>query len=415
MIASRPFTSAVAAGAALVFLVSWTLAHRGPLNHDQIVDTPLYDTYGNAMESRQIPYRDFRLEYPPGALPMFLLPALASEKGDHAAYRGSFEDLMILLGLAAIAVAAVLLQGLRASRPRVTATLLAIAVFPLLLGSVVLTRFDLWPATLTLAALAALVRERDRLGFGLLGLAIVAKIYPAVLAPLAVSYVWRRRGRREALLCLAVLAGVVVFAFLPFVVLAPDGVAHSIGTQLSRPLQIESVASGLFLVAHQVAGIDIEMRSSHGSQNLEGTGTVVAAVLLSVVQLVALVWIWLRRPGTPEELLRWSAAAVVAFVALGKVLSPQFMIWLALLVPLVGGRRGVRAWTLLAGALVLTQLWFPSQYWELALEFDAVASWLVLARDLVLLGLLAVLATPLGVRDAHRLDRRRPAGRVASE
>ena len=73
MIASRPFTSAVAAGAALVFLVSWTLAHRGPLNHDQIVDTPLYETYGNAMETRQIPYRDFRLEYPPGALPIFLL------------------------------------------------------------------------------------------------------------------------------------------------------------------------------------------------------------------------------------------------------------------------------------------------------------------------------------------------------
>ena len=86
---------------------------------------------------------------------------------------------------------------------------------------------------------------------------------------------------------------------------------------------------------HQVAGLDIEMRSSHGSQNLEGTGPAVAAILLSLVQLAVLVWIWLRRPGTAEELVRWSAAAVVAFVALGKVLSPQFLIWLALLVPLV--------------------------------------------------------------------------------
>ena len=58
--------------------------------------------------------------------------------------------------------------------------------------------------------------------------------------------------------------------------------------------------------------------------------------------------------------MRWSAAAVVAFVALGKVLSPQFLIWLAPLVPLVAGRRGLRASVLLVVALVLTQLWFPS-------------------------------------------------------
>ena len=41
----------------------------------------------------------------------------------------------------------------------------------------------------------------------------------------------------------------------------------------------------------------------------------------------------------------------------------------------------------------------PVRYWELALEFDTAASWLVLARDLVLLALLAVLA--LGLRERH--------------
>ena len=62
------------------------------------------------------------------------------------------------------------------------------------------------------------------------------------------------------------------------------------------------------------------MRSGHGSQNLYATGTAVTAVLLSLAQIGVLAWIWLRRPATNEELVRWGAAALVAFVALGKVL-----------------------------------------------------------------------------------------------
>jgi hypothetical protein len=52
----------------------------------------------------------------------------------------------------------------------------------------------------------------------------------------------------------------------------------------------------------------------------------------------------------------------------------------------------------LALALVLTQLWFPFHYWDLALRLDERASYLVLARDLVLIALVAVLITPLHAR-----------------
>lgn len=403
MSASSRFTSVAAVVAALAFLGSWAALHRGFYDDEEIVDIPVYETYGNAIERGKLPYRDFRLEYPPAALPVFALPALVSERGDEAAFRAAFERLMALLGVAAVLLAGVVLAGLRASKARTAAALAAIALFPLLLGNVVLTRFDLWPAALVTGALAALVWGRDRLGFGVLGLAVAAKLYPAVLVPVALAYVWRRRGRREALVCLGLLAGVVALAFLPFLVLAPDGVAYSFGRQLGRPLQIESLGSAVFLAAHHLLGIDLEMRSGHGSQNLAGLGPAVAGVVLTLAQLAVLAWIWLRRPGTAEELVRWSAAALVAFVALGKVLSPQFLIWLAPLVPLVAGRRGLHAAALLALAMVLTQLWFPYRYWDLALEFDEAASWLVLARDLVLVGLLVVL-----VRDGRRAPARSP-------
>jgi uncharacterized membrane protein len=387
----RRFTSRAALGAAALFLLSWALVHTAWYDDAEIVDTPVYERYGTAIEDGAVPYRDLAIEYPPGALPAFALPALASDGPE--AYRDAFEALMALCGVATVALVAVALRGLRASRERTLAALGFVAVFPLLLGPVVLTRFDLYPAALLAAALAAFAHERDRLGSGLLGAAVAVKLYPAVVVPVALAWVWRRRGRHEALVCTVVLVAVVLAVFLPFLVVAPRELADSIGHQLSRPLQIESLGAALYLAAHHLLGADVEMRSGHGSQNLHATGTAVAALLLSAAQLAALVWIWLRRPESREELVRWSAAALVAFVALGKVLSPQFAIWLVPAVALVGGLRGLRAGGLLAFALVLTQLWFPSRYWDLARDLDGGVAALVLARDLVLVVLLAVLVS----------------------
>ncbi len=221
-----------------------------------------------------------------------------------------------------------------------------------------------------------------------------------MLLPLALAWTWRRRGRREALVCLGVFLAVLAACVLPFVALSPSGVGHSLDRQLSRPLQIESLGAGFLLVAHQVSGLAIEMRSSAGSQNLVGTLPSVLAGIQTGLQAAVLVLLWLRfarGPAEPARLARYAAAAVVAFVALGKVASPQFLIWLVPLVVLVRGRRGVWAVALLYAAMGLTQGWFPYRYWDLVREFDATSSWLVLARDLVLVTLLVVLASP-GVR-----------------
>jgi hypothetical protein len=48
---------------------------------------------------------------------------------------------------------------------------------------------------------------------------------------------------------------------------------------------------------------------------------------------------------------------------------------------------------LLFAALVLTQLWFPSHYWDLT-RFDAPQAGELLARDLCVVALFAVLAWP---------------------
>src|SRR5206468_6525319 len=116
---------------------------------------------------------------------------------------------------------------------------------PLVLGSVILYRYDLWPAFLTVTGLAAVLARRERLGFASLGLGIAAKAFPAIVVPPAFIYVWRTRGRREALLCLGAAVAVVAVVVVPFLALAPHGVWASIVRQTTRPLQLESLGSAL--------------------------------------------------------------------------------------------------------------------------------------------------------------------------
>jgi hypothetical protein len=396
--AEASFALAATLAAAAAFLFAWTLLHGGFWDDEEIVDTPVYEKYGDWMAEGQVPYRDFRPEYPPLALPAFAVPSLvAGADASHDDFRRVFEWLMAACGVVAVTLVAVTLFSLGASSRRLVLGLAVAASFPLALGTVVLTRFDLWPAALVAGALAALVGLRERLGFVLLGLAVAAKLYPGVLLPVAFVWVWRRRGRRYALGCLGLFAGVVVACYVPFLVVGADGVAASLGRQLSRPLQLESLGAAVVLSLHSLVGLDVEMHASHGSQNVGGALGDVIGVVQTLVQLGVLVALWAgfaRGEMSRERFVRFSAAAVLAFVALGKVLSPQFLVWLVPLVVLVAGRRGLGASALVVLALVLTQLWFPFRYWDWVETFDGGVTVLVLLRDLVLLAALAVLVGP---------------------
>lgn len=392
----------VAALAAIVFAAGCVSSGKVWRGEAPITDVPLYATYGNRMEDGQVPYRDFRFEYPPGALPALVLPALAT--GDDLGYARWFGGLMAAFGVVAIALTALTLALLGAGPGRAALALTPLAVSPIVLGSLLLTRFDLLPAALTAGVLAAAVAGRPRLAGAVLGVAVGVKLYPAVLLPVLGAWAWRRFGRRESLTVLGLGAVVPALAYLPFFLLSPDGVVSSIGRQLSRPLQIESLGSGVLLVAHNELGTGLAWTSTHGSQNLTGVAAGATAVALTAVQLCALAWIWVRfARGVPStaRLVRYAAAAAVAFVALGKVLSPQFLIWLLPLVPLVGGARGKVAALLLLTACVLTRAWFPGDYWDLVREFDRSASWLVLLRGLTLVALLVTLAWPTATARAR--------------
>jgi hypothetical protein len=291
-------------------------------------------------------------------------------------------------------------------------------VAPLVLGSLFGTRFDLWPTLLAVGALAALVWERPVLSGGLLGLGFAAKLWPAVLLPIALVYLWRRRGGGTALANLVAFVAVAAACFLPFAIIAPHGLRAMFADQLDRPLQVESLGAAVLMAGQHLGMRPLTTIDSHGAQALSGRGAGLAADLSTVFEVVTVFAVWFlfarRRYADGETVLLAAAAAVAALVAFDRVLSPQYLIWIVPFIPLVRGRRGVYASALLFLALGLTQTWFPQSYWPLATDHRSPWSWYLLARDLALVVLAGVLLVGLSRgRHSEAGTARWPAARQA--
>jgi uncharacterized membrane protein len=372
-------TRVASAGFAVALVaLTWVLLHLGWYPHGQIVDYGVYRNYGDLVVHRHaVPYRDFRLEYPPGALVVFVLPAYLEAHDFRAVFQAAMIVCHISLVLAVLRVA-----GRRAAA--------FAAVAPLLLGSVVLSRFDLWPTALAGGALALLVLGSSAGAAVLLATSIAAKLWAAALAPLILIWIWRRDGRRRALEWLAATAAVVVAWFTPFVVASPGGMAHMFHEQLGRTLQVESLGASLLLAVHQVFDTSLGVVSGFGSQNVGGSGVGTVTFLTTVVEIVAVVvayWLFLRGEPSAERLFLACAAVTASLIVFGKVFSPQFLIWL---IPLVALVRRVPAWAVFALALVLTQAYFPRRYWHYTQAYAAPTA-LVLCRNLTLVALVGYL------------------------
>ena len=181
--------------------------------------------------------------------------------------------------------------------------------------------------------------------------------------------------------------------FAPFALLASHGLWESLWGQVSRPIQIESLAGAVLATfghPHEVL--------SNNSVSISGHGGLQALTTLIEIGCLAALWVGFARGRADEDrFLRYATGCVAAFVAFGKVFSPQYLIWLVPLVPLVRGRRGLVASGLLALALAVTQFYFTaSRYRAFQTRFDY--AWLVLGRDLVIVAILAVVALPIFAR-----------------
>jgi uncharacterized membrane protein len=379
----------IAAPGAALFLLSCALVRGGLFDHHPYGDAHLYGHYAHEMTSGRIPYRDFFDEYPVLAQPLFFVVHLLP-----GPFVTSFKWTMAICGAAALVLLVELLVAAGAPHLRLAAAAAVAAASPLLVGPVFLNTYDLFPALLTAAALLAFLRGRRRTTYVLLALAVAAKVYPVVLLPIVLVEAWELGGRQEVKRALGWFAGVLVLVHLPFAVLGPGGLRFSYWLQLKRGLEVESLAGGVLLVLDRLGLHSVALRDeAPGSRDAVGSLPAALAAVSSLVLVTAVLYVaWLYLRGHRDRLVA-AAAAVTAFVAFNKVLSPQYTAWLVPLVP----AAGLAASAVLVVVLALTHAEFNrfAESHGSVEHWGQVLSWWILARDVALVGLFAVLAVKL--------------------
>lgn len=380
--------------AAPLYVVSCVVAEGGLTTVKPWGDVGQYEHYGRLVLDGATPYHDFYLEYPPGALPVFILPATITHGQSH--YLWMFKLLMAICGLLALALGARVLDALDAGNTRVAAALAAFVVSPVALGHIYLNRYDAWPALLSVIVLSTLLAGRVLVSTGTLALDFAAKVFAVAVVPVVAIRLWRTEGPRPLRRGAVSFVVVLVAVFSTFLLVAFGGLGNSYYTQLKRALQIESMAASLLLALDQLGlhHVGITTRSP-GSIDLGGSVPDALGALTSLVQLAAIVLVALlywRGPETKERLVTAFVAAVAAFALFGKVLSPQYLIWLVPLVPLVSGRKGRLATIAFVSALLLTQI---EQHGFVGLGIEGWNVWLLLVRNALLAGVFGLLVAAL--------------------
>jgi hypothetical protein len=367
----------------------------------------------------QAPYRDFPLEYPPGALVPFALPHLAAGRRLNLAdYTAAFLVQSAVLSTAVATALALVAARWWPGRP--VARVLALYAAIVAVGAVLLPwRYDLFPALLTLLALPAALAGWPGLAGAGLGLGVAAKLYPAVLLPVVgLAYLAGRRYRALAWLALGGAAAVGL-AVLPFLSLDLGGWLASLGYYGVRGLQIETLPGGLLLLANLLRLTRAGVTTAVGAYQLVSPLADAIArwqpALLAAGYGAALVSCWARfrrdqqwsGAVRPASLAAGLVLALLVFVATNKVFSAQHMVWLLPFAPLLPLRQAL----LLLLAWALTNVLFPWNYEDLT-DGRPFAVLVLNARNLAVLALLLwLLIEPLPIR----WRRARPRAAVAPE
>jgi Glycosyltransferase family 87 len=335
-------------------------------------------------QSTSGPFHNLPKEYPLLSIVPFSLGLIAPL----AWYQVAFGIWMLVL-------AAIIYFVIKQTRS--TSAAITFAIYLVLGGwALAASRFDLIPAALTLGAVILAGRAKWKWAFSLLALATLLKFYPAVLvAPFLIAqqmqssdkwYSWRRWS------ALGVFFGICAVVMLISLVLSITDTYGPLEYFLHRPMQIESTPATLLWLG-SFFGYPLTFIHTYESVN-------VFSSLSHPVYLFSLLCLgggllytfWLQLRGK-LDVYTASLLTVLIIMIMGKVFSPQYLLWVIPLLAFIGKANWKWLSTWGIAGLLTTWIW-PYIYSDsplLQVPLQPIFYPVVLARNIIILGFVIAL------------------------
>lgn len=340
-------------------------------------DVTAYFTHASQWLDGLTPYVQFQLEYPPGALPVWVVPRFFASTFE--GYRKAYAAWMLCFDAATLVLVcratSSLVRGdaVANKRAQVSAGLLY-SLATAMLGSLLLQRYDPVLGFLLMAWWVAAQKPQRRWWADvLLAVGIWVKLMAVLVVPVYWLYVWasdtrsqRKQGLVNATVAWvkasgwqrgAVLAGATAALFLPFYLKAGDQLGSFFAYHRDRGLQLETSYASFFLLLKPFLSDPVNVAAQFGAIEVvhpwttavaKGAGVLAAAgLLLTMARYAQHFW-----EGEADDqsglLLDGATAMLLGFMGFNKVVSPQYLLWLAPLAAVVvqRGNAGERAWRL---------------------------------------------------------------------
>jgi hypothetical protein len=340
-------------------------------------DVDLYNFWAKGLVKGIFPIDDQMWQYPPLAGVVFAIPQwlFGNALTGFIIFMIIF-DLLILITLLITGLNRFKLNSSSTSINGLSGAWFWI-LWPILMGPLVLTRFDLVPTFFALLALIVLSNRKIRpyLSGFLLGIGALVKLWPMLL------FVIYPKNTIKKVSTSFVSTIVLVILFMST---WSVGFTNFLNNQTSRGLQVESIAATPFVLA-KLFGANVEYPFRYGSLEVQAIYANQIGFLLNLFTLIVFMTLFiLNYQNKLNNLNLFDKALVIVIIsiALSRVFSPQFWVWiggLAALALINKETKLKKVIVLLSISAFITQLIYPGQYVQL-LSGDVFATLLQLMR-----------------------------------
>ncbi len=320
-------------------------------------DVELYQFWSLGLIQRIFPINDSMWQYPPLAGFVFTIPQyIFGNSNIGFIFTMIFFDFLILL--------TILKFGLSLYKSKIAVSLNGFAgawfwiIWPILMGPLLLTRFDLVPTWFAILGLIAIYEKRIKLAGFLITVGSLLKLWPILILSIL------DRKILSKIIFPIVISSVLVLIFIEFISV---GSFSFLENQTSRGLQVESVAAVIFVI-FKLWGANIDYPFRYGSLEVEAVFANEIALILNLSTLIFFLIIFIlniKDKLNSLNIFEKSLIVIIFAIGLSRVFSPQFWIWIggiSALVILFKDTKLKRVILILSSSALLTQILYPTLY-----------------------------------------------------